>query len=260
MKDVTGKVVYTFGTSSLIKSIDWVNTAKKTVVFEQVSDNFQPDQNYMYDNLLQKTNIAADRIFDIGHEICAKLIKEYPDIYEMDLHNQVFKANAATQGTVQYVGRICSDSDDKLDLHSTLLIGSDEMLLHSYRLHFDRMKHFALFPGQTVFVQGANPRGDSFFVEEIIGERNLIYAQQPQVNENLHIIVACGPFTYSENLNYEPFSELLVYCKKHKPDILILIGPFLDADHKLIQEGTSMKMSPELYFETLISDFVNSIG
>lgn len=261
LKDVTGKVVYTFGTASLIKSIDWINSAaKQTVTFERVSEYFHPNQNYMYDKLLQKTGIAADRIFDIGEEICNKLIKEHSDIYEKDLHSKAFKFSVSTHEATKCVGRVCSDSDDKLGLHSTLLIGADEMCLRSYRLQFDRMKNFALFPGQTVFVQGVNPRGDPFFVDEIIAERNLTYAAQPQVNENLNIIVACGPFTYTENLNYEPFNELIAYCKKHKPDVLILIGPLLDADHKSVQDGISMKTSVDEYIEKLITDFVINIG
>lgn len=261
LKDVTGKVVYTFGTSSLIKSIDWVNNGgKQTVTFERVSEPFHPDQYYMYDNLMQKANIAADRVFDIGAEICAKLSKEHADVYGSDLHHQVFGASAPTPEALKCVGNISSDSDDKLGLHSTLLIDSNEMALRTYRLHFDRMKSVALFPGQMVFVQGVNPRGDAVFVNEVVAERQLTYAKQPQVKENLHLIVACGPFTYSENLNYEPFNELIAYCKKHKPDILILLGPLLDADHKCLQDGITMKAPAEDFIVQLISDFVNNIG
>lgn len=258
---MTGKVVYTFGTSSLIKSIDWVNNSgKQMVTIERVSEHFHPDQNYMYDNLLQKTNIAADRIFDIGGEICTKLAKEHADIYGSDLHHQVFGASAPTPEALKCVGNISSDSDDKLGLHSTLLIDANEMSLRSYRLHFDRMKSFALFPGQTVFVQGVNPRGDAVFVNEIVAERSLTYTEPPRVKENLNIIVACGPFTYSDNLNYEPFNELITYCIKHKPDVLILLGPLLDADHKCIQDGISMKISVDEHTEKLVSDFMNNIG
>lgn len=259
LKDITGKVVYTFGTSQLIKSLNWTNTGKQTVQFERVSENFHVDQNYMYDNLLQKTSIAADRIFDIGDEICTKLIREHADVFGKDLHNQVFKIAAPTQDAINCVGRICSDSDCKLDLHSTWLIGADEICLRSYRLHFDRMKVFALFPGQTVLMRGMNPRGDSFFVDEIISERDLTYANAPQVKENLNVIVASGPFTIQENMSYEPLNELLAYCKQHRPDILILIGPFLDADHPMVQD-CSLKITTESYFEKMISDIVDSIG
>lgn len=259
LKDGTGKVVYTFGTTSLIKSIDWINSAKQIVKFERISENFPIDQHYMYDNLLQKTSIAADRIFDIGEEICTKLIKDHGDAYEQDLYNQAFKLNAPSQGAIKCIGRVCSDNDDRLDLHSTLLISADEMCLRPYRLHFDRMKHFSLFPGQTVFVQGSNPRGDSFFVDDIINERNLTYADPPHVNENLNIVVASGPFTSKADLNYEPLNKLLAYCNQHKPDVLILLGPFLDADHPNLVDG-SMKGTVDAYFKSIIFRIINSIG
>lgn len=255
----TGKVVYTFGTSQLIKSINWVNTTKQSITFERISEDFSENQNYMYDNLLQKTNIAADRIFDIGEEICTKLMKERPEVYDKDLLNDVFKKHDSTQTTIKRVGRICSDNDCQLDLHSTLFICADELNLESYQLHFDRMKSFALFPGQTVFVQGVNPRRDIFFVDEIVSERYLSYADPPQVTENLNIIVAAGPFTSQDDLSCEPLNELVAYCKQNKPDVLILLGPFLDADHPLVLDG-SMRMSMEQFFEnTIFQKVMNNV-
>lgn len=252
-------MIYTFGTSNLIKSINWTNNSKQTIKFERLSENFPTDQHYMYDNLLQKTGIAADRLFEIGEEICNKLLKDHPDVYDKDLLQHAFKMDDQSQSTIKCVGRICSDSDCQLDLHSTLLICSDEITLQSYRLHFDRMKSFGIFPGETVLVNGTNPRADVLFVDEIHTDRNLTYADVPQLDENLSIVVACGPFTNQNDLNYDPIHELIVYCKQHKPDVVILTGPFLDADHPSVLDG-SVKLSFETYFENLISSFVNSIG
>lgn len=253
-------MVYTFGAAQLIKSINWTNSnPKQTIKFEILSEHLHADQHYMYDNLLQKTSIAADRIFDTGDEICTKLIKDHTDVYDKDLHNDAFKMGDPMQSVIKCVGQICSDSDCQLDLNSTLLIGADEICLRSYRLHFDRLKSFALFPGQTVFVQGVNPRADSFFVDEIISDRDLTYADLPDVNENLSIIVATGPFTGQNDLTYEPLKELMAYCKQHKPDVLILLGPFLDADHPFVLNGL-IKSSFETYFDTIIADLANSIG
>lgn len=38
-------------------------------------------------------------------------------------------------------------------------------------------------------------------------------------------------------MTYEPLTALLDYCKTHKPDALILVGPFVDADHPAMQDG-----------------------
>lgn len=259
LKSGAGKVIYTFGTSNLIKSVDWTNNQTQSIQFERLSDAFSADQHYMYDNLLQKTTIAADRIFDVGEEICNKLIKDHSDVYDKELLHQAFKMADPSQSAITCVGRICSDSDCQLDLHSTLLICADEITLQSYRLHFDRMKSFALFPGQTVLVQGVNPRADVFFVDEIHNDRHLTYADPPKLTDNLNIIVASGPYTGQQDLNYEPLHELVAYCKQHKPDVLILIGPFLDADHPSVLDG-SIKLPHEIYVENMIASVVKSIG
>lgn len=241
-----------------MKSINWTNNTKQTIKFDRVSETFSADQPYMYDNLLQKTSIAADRIFDIGDEICTKLIKEHSDVYDNDLRNDVFKMGDPSQSVIKCVGRICSDSDCQLDMHSTLLISADEICLRSYRLKFDRMKSVGLFPGQTVFMQGINPRGDTFFVDELTSDHELNYADPPTVTENLNIIVAAGPFTGQQDLNYEPLGELLAYCKQHKPDVLILMGPFIDADHPRVLDGL-IKGTFESYFEAKLLSIVNNI-
>lgn len=259
MRDNPGKAVYTFGSAQLLKSINWTGSNKQTVKIERISDNLPLEQNYMYDNLLQKTSIAADRIYEIGEEICAKLIQDHPDIYDKDLYSEVFKTSAQTQDTIKCVGRICSDSDCQLDLHSTLLISADEISLRSYRLHFERMPSFSLFPGQAVYMEGTNPRGDTFFVDKIATDRSLTYADPPQVKEDMNVIVAAGPFTNQDDLIYEPLNDLYAYCKQHKPDVLILIGPFLDADHPLVQDG-SITSSTDEFFSNVLSRIVINVG
>ena len=54
----------------------------------------------------------------------------------------------------------------------------------------------------------------------------------------LSVIVAAGPYTVSDDLSYEPLQELLQTCHDSQPDVLILIGPFVDADHPLVASGS----------------------
>lgn len=263
-KDVKGKVVVTFGNSTLFKAIDWTNSEKQLIKIERFVDSngnsngFNSDQNYMYDTLSVKCSHAADRLFDIGQEICVKLMKDRPSDYD-NLLNNMTHVGVPNQTTVKCVGRICSDSDSKLDQNSTLLIGADEMQLRTARISFNRLKTYAVFPGQILFAQGLNPRGDTFFVDQIYSERALKYAEAPQLSEDLSFVVASGPFTMTDDINYESLTELLAYCKQHKPDILILLGPFLDADNQMVQE-CSIKTPYATHFETLISNIHEAIG
>lgn len=268
-------MVCTFGNAALLKSITWTNTKKPTVKIDRcpcgnVNNNNGPlaaDQNYMLDTMEHRSNIAADRIYDIGQQICYKLIHDTSTNFTAELYNQIVEVDIKKASTINTIGRIAGEGagidEEKLHLSTTILLGADEEELRTVRLNFNRMKSFAkpfsVFPGQTVMVQGLNPRGDSLFVDNIYAERVLTHANAPLIADDLHIVVASGPFTSAADLNYEPLSELHGYCKQHKPDVVILMGPFLDADHPLIQD-LSMKPSFETYFDNLVAHIVENIG
>lgn len=228
------------------------------------NNHFTNEQDYMYDTMQQKSNIAADRIFDIGQLICNKLIQDTTNNFTAELYDQIARADVRNPSTINTIGRICSEGiEDKLQLNSTLLIGADEQRLRSVRLNFNRMKSFgkaySLFPGQTVMVQGLNPRGEILYVDDIYTERILTHADTPKLTEDLHIVTAAGPLTSNADLNYDPLNDLIAYCKQHKPDVLILLGPFVEADHQLVQDF-SMKISYETFFENRITQIAESIG
>ena len=60
------------------------------------------------------------------------------------------------------------------------------------------------------------------------------------VGQHFRIIVASGPYTSSMNLKYEPLDELAGVVARERPDVLILLGPFVDAEHKLVDEDLSV--------------------
>ena len=44
----------------------------------------------------------------------------------------------------------------------------------------------------------------------------------------LTLLMACGPFTTSEDLLYTPLRDLLEEVSRLRPQLLLLIGPFVD--------------------------------
>lgn len=54
----------------------------------------------------------------------------------------------------------------------------------------------------------------------------------------MSMVVAVGPFTLSEDLEYAPLAALLAVCRQRRPDALALLGPFVDAEHPLLARGT----------------------
>ncbi len=63
--------------------------------------------------------------------------------------------------------------------------------------------------------------------------------------------VAVGPFTTSEDLEFAPLAELLSSCSGSPPDVLLLIGPYVDVEHALISSGSLDITFMEL-FETQV--------
>ena len=66
------------------------------------------------------------------------------------------------------------------------------------------------------------------------------------------MLVAAGPYTTCEDLTYAPLRELLGTCQQLQPNVLVLLGPFVDAEHPLIVSG-----SCEEPFEAL---FASQVG
>ena len=67
------------------------------------------------------------------------------------------------------------------------------------------------------------------------------------------MVVACGPFTAAENLYYEPLQELMEYCIRTKPDSLLLIGPFVDAEHPQIKQGMTEVGYDDLFHDSILA-------
>lgn len=58
-----------------------------------------------------------------------------------------------------------------------------------------------------------------------------------QDGKPLQVAVASGPFTSSDNLEYEPLIDLVTQMSAQKPDVLVLTGPFVDMRHKAVASG-----------------------
>lgn len=147
-----------------------------------------------------------------------------------------------------------------MDASSTMLVGSDEMSCRTVRLNFSKTKSVGVFPGQVVMVSGMNPKGDIFMVEDLYTEQNLKPPAPPTIADKLSFVVAAGPYTQDNDLVYDPLQDLIVYLKDHKPNVLILCGPFMDTEHKLINDKITLAESYEVFFEKIITGIVEAVG
>jgi len=179
--------------------------------------------------------------------------------FEMSIARQVGLAKlqplaSASQIVSVYCGRICCDTEEgKINLQSITLEGSLATSKGArVKVDISSCTSFRLFPGQIVAIIGTNPSGFCIVAKEILSS----FAPDDKQNtdtESMNMVVACGPFTAAENLYYEPLQELMEYCIRTKPDSLLLIGPFVDAEHPQIKQGMTEVGYDDLFHDSILA-------
>ncbi|KAH8177218.1 DNA polymerase alpha/epsilon subunit B domain-containing protein [Sarocladium implicatum] len=202
--------------------------------------------------LSEASEVLDDRIDDFTN-----LVQQFHS-----LDDSAF-GSAANQGTTEIVavGRIASDSPEggKLNAASVVLEASRRTGM-GFRvpLKMDKIRSWSFFPGQVVALKGTNATGNEFVVSEVLELPVLPSAASPPSTLEAHrerlrggpdamdsdadpaplsVLVAAGPYTADDNLDYEPLHALCSQAADTYADVLVLSGPFLDADHPLIATG-----------------------
>ncbi|GFS03284.1 DNA polymerase alpha subunit B [Elysia marginata] len=63
----------------------------------------------------------------------------------------------------------------------------------------------------------------------------------------LRMIVAVGPYAPSDGLDYSPLSDLIKVINRDKPDICVLMGPFVDTKNSTVNNGDLPDTFEELF-------------
>ncbi|KAI8919635.1 DNA polymerase alpha/epsilon subunit B-domain-containing protein [Entophlyctis helioformis] len=130
-----------------------------------------------------------------------------------------------------YVGRICCDSlidGVRLNEQSVVLEASRRMGNGArVKLNLEAVaasgKGLLLFPGQIVGLVATNPSG------RLLNVSSILYPPLPP--RPVGIVVASGPYTLDDSLQYEPLESLVTdVIERDPPDVVILLGPFADED------------------------------
>jgi DNA polymerase alpha subunit B len=180
---------------------------------------------------------------------------------------QFSSVGVPAQESVVVAGRVCSGDDMRLAPTSILLEGDRATSQgQRLKLKLGLLSGYSFFPGQVVAAKGLNNHGTGMVVEEVLPlpvlPRNALALDDVRaVNKSLGLTplsimvsnnaaappnaaaqVASGPFTPSDSLSFAPLSDLLervdplpsaARCSRSlqvqlaKPDVLILLGPFL---------------------------------
>lgn len=197
-------------------------------------------KKFQYRSMYQKLSEAAE-VLDQQIE---KMIKIVQDHYKFS-DDQLGNPAAINQNEIIAVGRICTEdpTEDKLSAGTVVLetsrkVGSGARI----RLNIKGVASYALFNGQIVAVRGTNASGDYFSVTEFLEIPMLPSAAFDSETKNIahparRIITASGPYTATNNLDYEPLENLVQHINSEMPHAVILLGPFVDTCHPLVQTG-----------------------
>ena len=214
------------------------------------------DNKIMFDKLYEAADMEEDAILHMAEEI-APAFDDDGTWHYMDNSSNL---------SINSVGRICCDSNGKLNVASILMEGSRK---HAgavvQRLDLSSLDKFAVFPGQIVGVRGINIAGERLIAQSLVGGRVLPFSENPiTISEDtgpIQMVVAGGPFTTSDNLLYEPLADLLSGISKEPPNVLILMGPLLDVNHPLLSESSATETFQDIVNRVLsmIASTVNKL-
>jgi DNA polymerase alpha subunit B len=208
---------------------------------------------FSYRTMAMKLSEASEVLDDKIDEF-RELIREY-----MSLDDSAFgNPNFQSPSEIIAVGRIASDtSEGKLNTAALVLEGSRRYGSgRRVPLKVDGVASYDFFPGQIVALRGTNASGDAFVVTEILSlpllnqpatkpdeldTINSRYLDTPDSDPDnvrpLTILIASGPYTTDQNLDFSALHTFLDNAATAYADSIILIGPFLDAEHPAIRTG-----------------------
>ncbi|ORY19544.1 DNA polymerase alpha 70 kDa subunit [Clohesyomyces aquaticus] len=208
---------------------------------------------FSYKTMAMKLSEASEVLDDRIDEF-RQIVQEHYNLEDSEFGNPSHQSPSE----IIAVGRIASDSSEgRLNTASLVLEGSRRWGSgRRVPLKLDGLTSYNFFPGQIVALKGTNASGDYFTVSSImelpllapaatkpieLDTHNSRYLDTPDSDPDnarpLTILIASGPFTTDQTLDFSALHTLLDNAATSYADALILTGPFLDAEHPLIRSG-----------------------
>ncbi|KAH0507939.1 DNA polymerase alpha subunit B [Microtus ochrogaster] len=223
-----GEVVTTFGS---VQGVSWSGRGGSGSVSLKVIGDPEPltsSYKSMFQKLSDIREVLTCKIEELGSEL-----KEH---YKIEAFTPLLEP---AQEPVILLGQIGCDSNGKLNSKSVILEGDRE---HSsgtqIPVDLSDLKEYSLFPGQVVIMEGFNTTGRRLAATKLYEGVPLPFYQPTEEDgdfEQTMVLVACGPYTTSDSITYDPLLDLIAIINHDRPDVCILFGPFLDAKHEQVE-------------------------
>ncbi|XP_061300077.1 DNA polymerase alpha subunit B [Pezoporus flaviventris] len=201
------------------------------------------------ENLTKAYKFMFQKALDV-REVLLWRIEELGDALKNHHHLEDFTSVLLpAQEPVTVLGQIGCDSNGKLNAKSVVLEGDRE---HSsggqIPLDLSELREYSLFPGQVVALEGTNSTGKMMVVSKLYEGVPLPFHTPPEpASEQRMVLVACGPYTPSDSIGYDPLSDLVTVITRDHPDVCILFGPFLDAKHEQVENCQLLGSFPDVF-------------
>ncbi|XP_061756114.1 DNA polymerase alpha subunit B isoform X1 [Nerophis ophidion] len=246
-----GEVVVSFGA---VQGTHWAGRKSagasiQPKVLEGPEHSLHCSYKYMFQRLRDVRNVLTEKIEELGEELRSHFsIEEFSPV------------SLPAQDSVCVVGQVCCDSNGRLNAQSAVLEAGPEQGAQQVRLDLSELQEYSLFPGQVVAMEGMNTTGDKLVVSKIYEGipppffTSDVKEETDEAAEALNVLVACGPYTPSDSLNFDPLLDLIHVIARDRPDVCILLGPFVDSKHEQVEKSQVTET-----YDAIFSRCINSI-
>lgn len=244
-----GEVVVTFGA---VQGARWVGRKNpgagvQLQLLEGPEDSLQCSYKYMFQRLRDIRNVLTEKIEELGENLRTHFsIEEFSPV------------SLPAQDSITVLGQVCCDSNGKLNAQSVLLEAGPEQGGQQVPVDLSELKEYSLFPGQVVVMEGMNATGRKLVASKLYeGVPLPFYTSNIKMEtdeEPMNVLVACGPYTPSDSLTFDPLLDLITIIVRDRPDVCLLLGPFVDSKHEQIEKAQVTET-----FEAIFSRCIESI-
>uniref|UniRef100_W5KVW6 DNA polymerase alpha subunit B n=1 Tax=Astyanax mexicanus TaxID=7994 RepID=W5KVW6_ASTMX len=257
MRGARGEVVAMFGAVQGPRWSGKGQTAVQVDLLEGREDSLTSSYKYMFQRLRDVRDVLTEKIEVLGEEL-----RTHFNIEEFS------PASLPAQDTISVLGQVCCDSNGKLNAQSVLLEASQEHGARQVPVDLSELKDYSLFPGQVVVMEGMSTSGSRLVASKLYEGVPLPFYSTSELKQEMNegsepvmVMVACGPYTPSDSLAYDPLIDLINIINKDRPDVCILLGPFVDSKHEQIEVFSFhfFYMAGDETFETIFHKCVDSV-
>ena len=257
-----GETVLTFNPHNLAPVESNSETGRTCVISQPFSSHLSGSYKYMTDGnrhqsldrhlqSMMKRMIESHGISLSSEQDGAEDTADHKDSKESATFEHV---GVPRQSFQTNIGRICNVAHDgKLNQTSLLLEGTRHGSNgERIELVVENVSNYCLFPGQIVAVKGVNSNGRKMVAEQLMegldckGQEDMAKSPKEVFGKHgLKVYAVAGPYTTSSDLKYEPFVDLMALVAEEKPDVVLMMGPFVDMRNDIVNNGEDLVLEYE---------------